>query len=109
MGTTHKAAVASCARILGAIAILGRLAERYPDQFGKPQHSIVQRLLKALRIKAAGQLIATDDPATIERAAALAAVRCGLERCCSGFIMGRRPTLTAARRWRRKCCKPAMQ
>src|SRR5262249_27911753 len=35
---------------LTAIAVLGRLAERFPGQFGKPQHSIVQRLLKSLRI-----------------------------------------------------------
>ena len=43
---------------LTALAILGRLAERCPGQFGPPQHTIVQRLLKALRRKAAGQLIA---------------------------------------------------
>jgi hypothetical protein len=48
---------------LTAIAVLGRLAERFPGQFGKPQHSIVQRLLRALRIKAAGQLIARREPA----------------------------------------------
>ena len=48
---------------LTAIAVLDRLAERFPDQFGKPQHSIVQRLLKALRIKAAGQLMASKEPA----------------------------------------------
>ena len=43
---------------LTALAILGRLTERCPDQFGPPQHTIVQRLLKVLRRKAAGQLIA---------------------------------------------------
>src|SRR5262244_2453751 len=46
---------------LTAIAVLGRLAERFPGQFGKPQHSIVQRLLKSLRIKVAGQLIARTE------------------------------------------------
>ena len=38
---------------LTALAIVGRLSERHPHQFGKKQHSIVQRLLKALRKKAA--------------------------------------------------------
>jgi len=47
---------------LTALAILGRLAERHPDQFGPPQHSIVQRLLKALRIKTAQQIIAASPP-----------------------------------------------
>jgi hypothetical protein len=43
---------------LTAIAIVGRLAELHPDQFGKKQHSIVQRLLRALRKSAAHRLIA---------------------------------------------------
>jgi hypothetical protein len=43
---------------LTAIAIIGRLAERHPEQFGKKQHSIVQRLLRALRKTAAQRLIA---------------------------------------------------
>ncbi len=43
---------------LTAIAIVGRLAERHPDQFGKKQHSIVQRLLRALRTTSAQRLIA---------------------------------------------------
>ena len=43
---------------LTAIVILGRLSERQPGEFGPPQHSIVQRLLKTLRTKAAHQLIA---------------------------------------------------
>jgi hypothetical protein len=42
---------------LTAIAIVGRLAELHPDQFGKKQHSIVQRLLRALRKSAAHRLI----------------------------------------------------
>ena len=48
---------------LTAIAIVGRLAELHPDQFGKKQHSIVQRLLRALRKGAAHRLIAA---ATVE-------------------------------------------
>ena len=66
---------------LTAIAILGRLAERFPDKFGKPQDSTVQRLLKGLRIKAAGHLIASELPiaghlpADAEPATALAAVK----------------------------------
>jgi hypothetical protein len=54
---------------LTALAILGRLSERHPDQFGPPQHSIVQRLLKALRIKAAQQIIAqppTRPPGAVD-------------------------------------------
>lgn len=47
---------------LTALTILGRLSERHPDQFGPRQHSIVQRLLKALRIKAAQQMIASQPP-----------------------------------------------
>ena len=43
---------------LTALAILGRLAERCPGEFGPPQHTIVQRLLKALRRQAAARLIA---------------------------------------------------
>ena len=38
---------------LTAIAIVNRLGERHPEQFGKKQHSIVQRLLQALRKTAA--------------------------------------------------------
>jgi hypothetical protein len=43
---------------LTAIAIVDRLAARHPDQFDKKQHSIVQRLLRALRRTAAQRLIA---------------------------------------------------
>jgi hypothetical protein len=43
---------------LTALAIVGRLAQRDADQFGPKQHSIVQRLLKALRSKAADRIIA---------------------------------------------------
>jgi hypothetical protein len=43
---------------LTAIAIVGRLAELDPSQFGRKQHSIVQRMLRALRKRAAQRLIA---------------------------------------------------
>lgn len=43
---------------LTALAIVGRLSELYPEQFCKKQHSIVQRLLKALRKKTAERLTA---------------------------------------------------
>jgi hypothetical protein len=49
---------------LTAIAIVGRLAERHPEQFGNKQHSIVQRLLRALRRGAAHRLIA--ETATVK-------------------------------------------
>ena len=45
---------------LTALAIVGRLSEKYPEEFGTRQHSIVQRLLRALRRKAAEQLIAQE-------------------------------------------------
>src|SRR6516164_2008781 len=45
---------------LTAIAIVGRLSEKHRDQFGSRQHSIVQRLLKALRKKASGKLLAQE-------------------------------------------------
>jgi hypothetical protein len=46
---------------LTAIAIVGRLSEKHPDQFGTKQHSIVQRLLKALRKEAAEKLFAQES------------------------------------------------
>jgi hypothetical protein len=42
---------------LTALAILGRLVEQRPEQFGPPQHTIVQRLLRSLRRKAAETII----------------------------------------------------
>ena len=45
-----------------ALAILGRLTERHPDQFGPRQHSIVQRLLRPLRTRAAQQIITAQPP-----------------------------------------------
>jgi hypothetical protein len=41
-----------------ALAIVRRLAAIDPETFGEKQHSIVQRLLKALRRKAAERVIA---------------------------------------------------
>jgi len=42
---------AMISRVAGRVphAIVGRLAERHPEQFGKKQHSTAQRLLRALR------------------------------------------------------------
>ena len=45
-----------------ALIILARLAERCPGQFGPPQHTTVQRRLKALRRKAAGHVMANAEP-----------------------------------------------
>ena len=47
-----------------ALVILDRLIERCPDQFGPPQHTTVQRLLKTLRHRAAAQLIAKTQAGT---------------------------------------------
>ena len=54
---------------LTALAILGRLIEKHPEKFGMKQHSIVQRLLKALRKKVAETLIAQKPPRTTTTAA----------------------------------------
>ena len=45
---------------LTALAIISRLGEKHPEEFGTKQHSIVQRLLRALRRKAAEQLVAQE-------------------------------------------------
>jgi hypothetical protein len=55
---------------LTALAIVGRLSEKHPEQFGTKQHSIVQRLLRALRKKAAERLIAQEPPRPAMAAAA---------------------------------------
>jgi hypothetical protein len=47
---------------LTALAIVGRLSEGCPEQFCKKQHSIVQRLLRALRRKTAETLMAEMSP-----------------------------------------------
>jgi hypothetical protein len=51
-----------------ALAIVGRLAEIEPATFGDKQHSIVQRLLRSLRRKAAETLLAAvaEPPVTAE-------------------------------------------
>ena len=49
---------------LTALAILGRLAERCPEQFGPPQQTIVQRLLRLLRRKAAGTIVVVEAQGT---------------------------------------------
>ncbi|MEY9136489.1 hypothetical protein ACVMII_005384 [Bradyrhizobium diazoefficiens] len=46
---------------LTALAIVGRLSEKHPEEFGTRQHSIVQRLLRALRRRAAEQLVAEES------------------------------------------------
>ncbi|MGV7218641.1 hypothetical protein SO180_35820, partial [Bradyrhizobium sp. UFLA05-112] len=48
---------------LTALAILGRLAEQRPEQFGPPQHTIVQRLLRSLRRQAAETIITAEGAA----------------------------------------------
>jgi hypothetical protein len=45
---------------LTALAIVGRLSKKYPEEFGTKQHSIVQPLLRTLRRKAAAQLVAEE-------------------------------------------------
>src|SRR6516225_2680299 len=47
---------------LTALAIVNRLREKHPEEFGTRQHSIVQRLLRALRRKTAEQLVAEMPP-----------------------------------------------
>jgi hypothetical protein len=56
---------------LTALTIVGRLSEKQPEQLGTKQHSIVQRLLKALRKKAAEKLIAQEPPRPATSAAPL--------------------------------------
>jgi hypothetical protein len=56
---------------LTALAIVSRLGERHPEQFCKKQHSIVQRLLKALRRNAAERLMAEMAPRVAPAAALL--------------------------------------
>jgi hypothetical protein len=56
---------------LTALAIVGRLSGTHPEQFGMRQHSIVQRLLKALRTKATEKLIALKLPCAATTAAPL--------------------------------------
>jgi hypothetical protein len=72
---------------LTALAIVGRLSEKYPEEFGTRQHSIVQRLLRALRRKAAEQLVAQDPLGNATTAAPLLGVVDG-----SGYVGPDPPT-----------------
>ena len=72
---------------LTALAIVGRLSEKYPEEFGTGQHSIVQRLLRALRRKAAEQLIARGPLGDATTAAPLPGVVHG-----SGYVEPDPPT-----------------
>src|SRR6266702_7152012 len=65
---------------LTALAILGRLAEHCSEQFGPPQHTIVQRLLRSLRRKAAETII----PRTAEGAAPAGDPGTGGDAACDG-------------------------
>ncbi len=72
---------------LTALAIVGRLSEKYPEEFGTRQHSIVQRLLRALRRKAAEQLVAQEPPGDATTAAPLPGAVDG-----SGYVAPDPPT-----------------
>jgi hypothetical protein len=72
---------------LTALAIVGRLSEKYPEEFGARQHSIVQRLLRALRRKAAERLVAQDPLGNATTAAPLLGVVDG-----SGYVGPDPPT-----------------
>jgi hypothetical protein len=50
---------------LTALAIVGRLAEREHQQFGRKQHSIVQRLLRTIRRRDTQQFIAEPVAPTL--------------------------------------------
>jgi len=65
---------------LTALAILGRLAERCSAQFGPPQHTIVQRLLRSLRRKATETII----PRMSEGAAPAGDPGTGGDAACNG-------------------------
>jgi len=72
---------------LTALAIVGRLSEKYPDEFGTRQHTIVQRLLRAHRRKAAEQLAAQEPLSVATTAAPLPGVVDG-----SGYVGPDPPT-----------------
>src|ERR1700688_2716678 len=72
---------------LTALAIVGRLSEKYPEEFGTKQHSIVQRLLRTLRRKAAEQLVAQEPLGDATTAAPLPGVVDG-----SGYVGPDPPT-----------------
>jgi hypothetical protein len=90
---------------LTAIAIVGRLREKYPEEFGTKQHSIVQRLLKTLRRKDAEQLVAQEPPDDIAAAAPWPGAVDG-----SGYVGPDPPTAhlvdqTAKANWRDRSAK----
>src|ERR1700688_461804 len=72
---------------LTALAIVGRLSEEYPEEFGTKQHSIVQRLLRVLRRKAAEQVVAQEPLGDTTTAAPLPGVVYG-----SGYVGPDPPT-----------------
>ena len=72
---------------LTALAIVGRLGAKYPEEFGTRQHSIVQRLLRTLRRKAAEQLVAQEPLGDATTAAPLPGVVDG-----SGYVGPDPPT-----------------
>ena len=72
---------------LTALAIVGRLREKHPEEFGTRQHSIVQRLLRALRRKTAEQLVAEEPLGEATTAAPLPGVVDGL-----GYVEPNPPT-----------------
>jgi hypothetical protein len=71
--------------------IVCRLRARHPEQFGTRQHSIVQRLLKALRKKAAEKLTAQEPPCPAMTIAPLPEAVDG-----SGYARPDPPTASAA-------------
>jgi hypothetical protein len=73
---------------LTALAIVGRLSEKYPEEFGTKQHSIVQRLLRALRRKAAQQFVAEEPFGDTPTAAPLPGTMDG-----SGYVGPDPPTV----------------
>jgi hypothetical protein len=85
---------------LTALAIVGRLSEKYPEEFGTKQHSIVQRLLRVLRRKAAEQLVVQEPLGDTTTAAPLPG-----SVDCSGYVGPDPPTAplvekTAKVNWR---------
>ncbi|MCK1615424.1 transposase family protein [Bradyrhizobium sp. 159] len=72
---------------LTALAIVDRLREKHPEEFGTRQHSIVQRLLRALRRKTAEQLVAEEPLGEATTAAPLPGIVDG-----SGYVGPDPPT-----------------
>jgi hypothetical protein len=92
---------------LTALAIVGRLSETHPDEFGTRQHSIVQRLLRALRQKTAEQLVTEQPLADASTAAPLPGVVDG-----SGYVGPDPPTAPFVEQagkatWRGRSVDPA--